>query len=134
MDSLRRDLTVDEEEKTEATVNEFIAGMSDRELNLSTKEEMCHCMKYMKHLLLEKESKYGQEIVSLKEQINDLKKKLGEYLAKENNSSLFKPNNINKENSGESPTGAQATYPLQMELRTLSDNETFGMKKKKNAL
>jgi len=86
--TLRRDLTVDEEEKAETTVVEFLQDREDKFNGPTTKEEMAFCMKYMKKLLMEKESDYSEEIRVLKDQINDLKCKLGDYLAKENTMSF----------------------------------------------
>ncbi len=83
-ESLRRDLTVDEEEKAENTVLEFISDPDDRAVTLSSREEMAYCLRYMKRLLLDKDSKYSEEIRALKGQINELKGKLAEYLAREN--------------------------------------------------
>ena len=128
---------MDEEEKTEVTINDFLADKDERDPNLSTREEMVHCIKYMKHLLLERENKYGQEIVVLKEQINDLKGKLGEYLAKEGAFTFAQPKHavigpvLNKENAGGSISALQTGSSRDTDLRSMAQNDTLEMKKKK---
>ncbi len=126
-ESLRRDLTVDEEAKTETTINGFLAGREDREPNLGSREELMHCIRYMKQLILDKDAKYGKEVSVLKEQINDLKRKLGEYLAKESTVSFNPSRIVNKENSVEDMPGVIGGCGRQVELQ----GESFEMKKKK---
>lgn len=117
---MEKDLTQDDEEKIEFTLNEFIVDKDAKEVNLGSKEEMVHCIKYMKQLLQSKEEKYGTEIFTLKEQMNDLKNKLAEYLVKENGSSVSNLK-VNKENSLE---------VHKIECCPQVQNDTFEMKKK----
>ena len=132
MDSLRRDLTADEEEKMETTVQDFLADKSDKDLNLGNREEMMFCVKYMKQLLKDKDDAYGKEISVLRDQISNLKTELGDYLAKEGSVS-FAQSRVNKENdnTSEPVMVGQAIYPRQMDPRFVEKNGSLEMKKRK---
>ena len=79
-DSLRRDLTVDEEEKTEKVIDKFVEEKDEEskgiEANLSSREEFLHSIKYMRQMIWERESKYAREIEMLKKQVNDLSQRM----------------------------------------------------------
>ena len=82
-ESLKRDLTVDEEEKAENTVLDFLSDKDDKAVNLSTREEMAYCLRYIKKLISEKDVKHEEEVKTLKDQIVELKARLTEYMMKD---------------------------------------------------
>eukprot|EP01022_Parablepharisma_sp_SALTPOND_P000976 TRINITY_DN105369_c0_g1_i1.p1 TRINITY_DN105369_c0_g1~~TRINITY_DN105369_c0_g1_i1.p1 ORF type:complete len:518 (-),score=45.91 TRINITY_DN105369_c0_g1_i1:930-2483(-) len=72
--SLRRDLTVDELEKTEAEIEKFMEGEGEIEPTALTKEELAYGIKYMRQLVLEREEKYQREVEELRKQLNIMAK------------------------------------------------------------
>ena len=72
--SVRKDLTMDELEKTEAEIGRFMNGKGEAEPNMLTKEELVYGLKYLKQAIAEKEAKYQHEIETLRKQLNAMAK------------------------------------------------------------
>ena len=78
-------MTGSEEERAEAVITKFINNEDDwKALNFSSMKEMAYGLVYMKRMLIDKDTKYNEEIEMLKLQVNELKKRLTEFIELDN--------------------------------------------------